>query len=300
MEPAVRALDCRSRGTFPRSMGPRVAQLAAARPRPGCAGRSSSSTSGRTPASTGYARFPTCARGRRSTGAGAGRGRRPHARVLVRERRRERSTRPRARWRWRTRSRSTATTPSGTRSRNRYWPALYFVDAQGRIRHHRFGEGDYDECERVIQQLLREAGATASGTTWSRSTRAASRRRPTGRTWGPRDLPRLRADGTSRRRVGSRSTSHAPTSRRSGCGSISGRFPGEWTVERRAERAERGRWADRVPLPRPRRASRHGTAGRGAPVRFRVLIDGEPPGAAHGIDVDERATGRSSSRGCTS
>ena len=41
---------------------------------------------------------------------------------------------------------------------NDYWPAHYFIDAQGRIRHHHFGEGEYDESERVIQQLLAEAG----------------------------------------------------------------------------------------------------------------------------------------------
>jgi cytochrome c biogenesis protein CcdA/thiol-disulfide isomerase/thioredoxin len=43
---------------------------------------------------------------------------------------------------------------------NQYWPAHYFIDAQGQIRHHHFGEGDYDESERVIQQLLAEAGKT--------------------------------------------------------------------------------------------------------------------------------------------
>ncbi|GAB3628822.1 hypothetical protein GCM10027419_36730 [Pandoraea terrae] len=43
--------------------------------------------------------------------------------------------------------------------RNRYWPAFYFADAQGRIRYHHFGEGEYAESEQVIQQLLREAGA---------------------------------------------------------------------------------------------------------------------------------------------
>ncbi|MBS0495768.1 MAG: redoxin domain-containing protein, partial [Proteobacteria bacterium] len=42
---------------------------------------------------------------------------------------------------------------------NQYWPAHYFIDAKGHIRHHHFGEGDYAESERVIQQLLREAGA---------------------------------------------------------------------------------------------------------------------------------------------
>jgi thiol-disulfide isomerase/thioredoxin len=41
---------------------------------------------------------------------------------------------------------------------NHYWPAVYIGDAEGRIRHHHFGEGGYEECERVIQQLLREAG----------------------------------------------------------------------------------------------------------------------------------------------
>jgi thiol-disulfide isomerase/thioredoxin len=42
---------------------------------------------------------------------------------------------------------------------NNYWPALYFIDAEGRIRHHRFGEGDYKGSEIIIQQLLRDAGA---------------------------------------------------------------------------------------------------------------------------------------------
>src|SRR5262249_15946927 len=44
--------------------------------------------------------------------------------------------------------------------KNQYWPALYFVDAQGQIRHHQFGEGEYEQSERIIQQLLAEAGFT--------------------------------------------------------------------------------------------------------------------------------------------
>ena len=44
--------------------------------------------------------------------------------------------------------------------RNQAWPALYFIDAQGRLRHHFFGEGSYEQSEMVIQALLREAGAT--------------------------------------------------------------------------------------------------------------------------------------------
>jgi hypothetical protein len=42
---------------------------------------------------------------------------------------------------------------------NQYWPAQYLIDARGRIRYHHFGEDDYDEIERAIQDLLKESGA---------------------------------------------------------------------------------------------------------------------------------------------
>jgi len=44
---------------------------------------------------------------------------------------------------------------------NRYWPATYFIDAQGRVRFHHFGEGAYDTSEQVIEQLLAERDAAA-------------------------------------------------------------------------------------------------------------------------------------------
>ena len=53
--------------------------------------------------------------------------------------------------------------------KNEYWPALYFVDAQGKIRHHHFGEGEYEQSERIIQQLLSEAESAASVMNWFRS-----------------------------------------------------------------------------------------------------------------------------------
>src|SRR5262245_320560 len=45
---------------------------------------------------------------------------------------------------------------------NQYWPALYLVDARGRVRHHQFGEGEYDSSERAIQRVLKEAGIGAA------------------------------------------------------------------------------------------------------------------------------------------
>ncbi len=58
---------------------------------------------------------------------------------------------------------------------NRYWPAHYFIDAQGRIRAHHFGEGDYAQSERIIRQLLREAGNTLPGDAAPATTMAAAR-----------------------------------------------------------------------------------------------------------------------------
>ena len=66
--------------------------------------------------------------------------------------------------------------------KNQYWPALYFIDAQGRLRHHHFGEGSYEQSEKIIQDLLAEAGATASTASPCRLMHAASRPRPTGPT----------------------------------------------------------------------------------------------------------------------
>ena len=51
---------------------------------------------------------------------------------------------------------------------NQYWPAHYFIDAQGRVRYHHFGEGNYDHSEHVIQQLLEEAGKSTSVRDWLR------------------------------------------------------------------------------------------------------------------------------------
>ena len=69
---------------------------------------------------------------------------------------------------------------------NAYWPALYFVDARARCRHHHFGEEDYERSEQVIQQLLAEAGSVDVDDDLVWSSRSVSPSRPTGRRWNRR------------------------------------------------------------------------------------------------------------------
>jgi thiol-disulfide isomerase/thioredoxin len=59
--------------------------------------------------------------------------------------------------------------------KNQYWPAHYFVDAQGRVRHHHYGEGEYDGSERVIQQLLAEADRAKASQGWVKVVDAGGR-----------------------------------------------------------------------------------------------------------------------------
>jgi thiol-disulfide isomerase/thioredoxin len=69
---------------------------------------------------------------------------------------------------------------------NQYWPALYFIDSQRRIRHHHFGEGEYEQSEMVIQKLLAEAGTAAGDQglvqVWFRSILVVWKLRPRGMT----------------------------------------------------------------------------------------------------------------------
>jgi thiol-disulfide isomerase/thioredoxin len=176
--------------------------------------------------------------------------------------------------------------------RNEYWPALYFVDAQGRIRHHRFGEGEYERSEAVIQQLLTEAGARGIGrdlgTVNARGLEVAA-------DWGDLKSPENYV-GYARTQnfaspggavLGQRRDYAAPPRLSLNHWALLG----NWTVKQEAIRLEKanGRIAYRFHA-----RDLHLVMGPPAgaqPVRFRVLIDGQPPGAAHGVDVDAQGYG---------
>ena len=151
---------------------------------------------------------------------------------------------------------------------NQYWPAVYIADAEGRIRYHHFGEGEYDDGEWMIQHLLREAGSEGI------DERARLRHRGgfggAGRLDEPglsRDLPRLPAGAEPRlsRRCRVRRASRLRRARVAAAQQLG---PGRKLDDRGAgERAERSRRANRLPLPCPRRPSRPALAsGHGRPV----------------------------------
>jgi thiol-disulfide isomerase/thioredoxin len=175
---------------------------------------------------------------------------------------------------------------------NHYWPALYFVDAQGQIRHHQFGEGRYEESEMLLQQLLTEAGSGGIGrdlvSVDAGGVEAAA-------DWGSLRSPENylgyeRTDNFASSNGAVLDTPHvyaAPAGLRLNHWALAG----DWTVRRGAVALNQagGRIAYRFQARDLHLVM--GPAARGMPVRFRVLIDGQPPGAAHGTDIDDQGNG---------
>ena len=179
-----------------------------------------------------------------------------------------------------------------TAFRNMYWPALYVVDAQGDIRFHHFGEGAYEESERVIRQLLAEAG-TGSGlpepvTAEARGIEAAADWAGSGIAGElPRRRPHRRLRLARACVTGSRTATPSPRGWRLNHWALAG----EWAVQPDAVRLHEagGRIADRFSA-RDVHLVMAPPAG-GDPVRFSVRLDGAPPGADHGDDVDDDGAG---------
>ena len=175
---------------------------------------------------------------------------------------------------------------------NAYWPALYFADAEGRIRHHHFGEEDYERSERVIQELLAEAGHDDVA----------------------RDLASVEPGGVELAAdwdtLGSPET-YVGYARATGFASPGGAEPDRSRVYVEPAGLELNQWSlsgdwtigeQAVTLNEPGGRIVHrfhardlnlvlGPRSDGSPVRFLVLLDGEPPNGSRGADVDERGNG---------
>jgi thiol-disulfide isomerase/thioredoxin len=154
---------------------------------------------------------------------------------------------------------------------NHYWPALYFVDTDGIIRDQHFGEGRYEESERVIQGLLglERKSVPVEGV----GVEAAA-------DWDQLGTPETYLGGARGERLAS--PDRLPLNHWA--------FTGEWTVG-----------PESLALDQPGGSIVHRFHARDAhlvlspgaqhPIPFRVLLDGEAPGPSHGVDVDEDGNG---------
>ena len=175
---------------------------------------------------------------------------------------------------------------------NQYWPALYFIDARGRIRYQVFGEGEYENAELVIQQLLREAGHDDFDAHAAPVTAADFE--------FPADWTNLRSGENYlgyERTENFSSPGSSPRNRPSeyqGPASLKlnhWALVGDWTVEKDAVRVNA---ANSRILYRFHARDVHlvlGPASPGRHVRFRVLLDGHPPGVHKGTDIDAEGYG---------
>ena len=174
---------------------------------------------------------------------------------------------------------------------NEYWPADYVIDRGGTIRYHHFGEGDYEQTERVIQQLLRENGGDGTRDTGVRISAPGVEAPPSGAIRSPETyVGYRRADSFASaeklqpdRRASYTAPSH-PALNQWG-------FAGSWTV---------GGEAAVLAEPRGKIVFRFhsrdlhvvfGPSASGAPVRFTVTLDGKAPGADHGVDAAPDGSG---------
>jgi len=168
---------------------------------------------------------------------------------------------------------------------NHFWPALYFVDRDGVVRHRHFGEGQYEESERVIQELLGverelvsvEGVGVEAEADWEQL-RTAETYLGYGRGSGFVSANGHALDEPRLYELPDRVPANAWA------------LAGEWTIGREQIVLERtgGSIAFRFDA---RDAHLVLSTETGAPIPFRLLLDGEPPGAAHGVDVDEAGNG---------
>ena len=172
---------------------------------------------------------------------------------------------------------------------NRYWPAHYLADAQGRIRYHHFGEGKTDQTEAAIRALLIEngamlgrEGARVSATGASAAADRANRVSP--ETYlGTRRAANFASAGGLRGGINAYALPAALALNQWG-------FGGRWQAEAQRSRLISG--SGRIALRfQARDVHLVLGSGDGRPRRFRVTIDGKPPGASRGVDTDAAGNG---------
>lgn len=175
---------------------------------------------------------------------------------------------------------------------NQYWPAHYFADAKGQIRYHHFGEGDYAESERVIQQLLREAGArNVAGGLIQADAKGVQQAPDMNEVQSPETyLGYQRAENFIS--TGTLATNQVANYPAAGNLALNHwTLGGQWNVG--GQQATLDQPGGRI-VYRFHARDLHLVLGPGAdgkPVRFNVTVDGQAPGDAHGTDVAPDGSG---------
>jgi hypothetical protein len=175
---------------------------------------------------------------------------------------------------------------------NQYWPALYLLDARGRVREHQFGEGGYNSSERAIQRLLKESGVSGigdgvvsvNGNGFEAAADWANVKSPESYVGYERIENFASRDAA---RPDHRRTYRAPA--RLGLNQWS--LEGDWTIGKQATALNTtpGRIVYRFHARDVHLVM--GPSRSAEAVRFRVSIDEQPPGPAHGLDIDEHGNG---------
>jgi cytochrome c biogenesis protein CcdA/thiol-disulfide isomerase/thioredoxin len=174
---------------------------------------------------------------------------------------------------------------------NEYWPAHYFIDAKGKVRHHHFGEGEYAESERIIQKLLADAGdqrvpadVVAVNASGAEAASAKADVESPETYLGYNRIDHFVSPGGVVQDTGHVYLAGSPQLNEWS-------LAGNWTIgNERALLNEK----DGSIVYRFHARDLHlvlGPAADGNPVRFKVTIDGNPPGASHGVDVDSEGKG---------
>jgi thiol-disulfide isomerase/thioredoxin len=171
---------------------------------------------------------------------------------------------------------------------NNYWPAVYVADANGRIRYHHFGESAYDETEKVIQRLLSDSGRKID----NRLVRVTPRGLEVAADYGTLRSPESYLGYDRAEAFASDALQDAPrayTVPRLALNQWG--LAGNWTVKERAAvlNEANGKVVYRFHARDVNLIM--GVPPGSQPVRFTVKVDGKPPGAAHGTDVDDQGNG---------
>jgi thiol-disulfide isomerase/thioredoxin len=163
---------------------------------------------------------------------------------------------------------------------NEYWPAIYLIDAHGRVRYHHFGEGDYEASESEIRKLLADAGHRVNGPAFVSVD-------PVGlevaADWDDVKSPETYLGSDRTTGFVASPPAHLPLN--------SWTVSGDWTIGKEAVELNRANGKIVFAFHARDLNLIMGPAKPGTSVRFRVSIDGHPPGAAHGGDVDANGDG---------